>query len=101
MSDFLVKSYIFSAGFFFMTRQSMKCVLRSPVSRKQIASSRYAHEKSRNVAYCYIHDTKSVIMIISTSDCLSAEFRNPRGFLSLKANELSRLGGGGKGGGKG
>lgn len=34
-------------------------------------------------------------MIISTSDCLSAEFRNPRGFLSLKANELSRLGGGG------
>ena len=41
-------------------------------------------------------------MIISTSDCLSAEFRNPRGFLSLKANELSRLGGGGGGeGGKG
>lgn len=37
-------------------------------------------------------------MIISTSDCLSAEFRNPRGFLSLKANELSRLGGGGEGG---
>lgn len=37
-------------------------------------------------------------MIISTSDCLGAEFRNPRGFLSLKANELSRLGGGGGGG---
>ena len=40
-------------------------------------------------------------MIISTSDCLSAEFRNPRGFLSLKANELSRLGGGGGEGGGG
>ena len=52
------------------------------------------------MASCYIHDTKSVIIIISTSDCLSAEFRNPRGFLSLKANELSRLGGGGGKGGK-
>ena len=40
-------------------------------------------------------------MIISTSDCLRAEFRNPWGFLSLKANELSRLGAGGGGGGGG